>query len=165
MKQSRNEATFQDRFEQFLITRRKRRTPERRAILAVVEACPSCFTADDVTVRLTATNYRVAPATIYSTLELLCECGIVRRFVLERGVYSYERIDSRASVHHVHLVCEGCGKVKQVRDAELDRSIAARRWTGFSAEDYSLTVTGLCTACQRRQHTGRSLKNRKQSQQ
>lgn len=129
-------------------------TPERYAILSAVEGLVGRFGVEDIIERLSQSNYHVAMATVHYTLNLLTDCGIVRRFVVERGRYSYELAEpGQSGGRHVHLVCNVCGKIKSVRDAELARSIAARSWTGFSPADYTLTITGVCSACRRKNHS------------
>lgn len=151
MKSQHTESTRKERFEAYLKAASKRCTPERFAILEAVDACPVHFRAEDVISCLTDRRYHVSAPTVYSTLDLLYDCGMVKRFVISRGCYDYERADTAGIAgHHVHLVCSSCGKVKLLRDAELARSIAARSWAGFTPADYSLNIYGTCSACRRR---------------
>lgn len=151
MKQQRADSSLKEKFDEFLRTRQKRCTQERHRILNIIESMQVQFTADDIMEALYRDSYHVSPPTVYSTLDLLHECGILRRFIIDRQKFCYERVNVSGGVHHVHLMCTGCGKVKQVRDSELTRSIAARRWTGFTPDDYSLNIYGLCNACLRKQ--------------
>ena len=86
----------------------------------------------------------LSPATIYSTLELLDELGLVRRVSTLRGGTLY---DPRVDDHH-HLICRNCGRVQ---DFEAPVRMAAAeeraRELGFRPEHGELQLTGLCSTC------------------
>jgi Fe2+ or Zn2+ uptake regulation protein len=86
----------------------------------------------------------LSPATIYSTLELFDELGLVRRVSTPRGGTVY---DPRVEDHH-HLICRNCGRVQ---DFEAPVRLAAAeeraRELGFRPEHGDLQLTGLCSAC------------------
>lgn len=86
----------------------------------------------------------LSPATIYSTLELLDELGLVRRVSTPRGGTVY---DPRVDDHH-HLICRNCGRVEDF-EAPV-RMVAAEdraRELGFRPEHGELQLTGLCSIC------------------
>ncbi|MDE6120292.1 MAG: transcriptional repressor, partial [Muribaculaceae bacterium] len=66
-------------FTEYLRRTRRRRTPERYMVLECAETCQGHFTAEELCVRLEEASRHVARATVYSTLQLLEECGIVMR--------------------------------------------------------------------------------------
>jgi Fe2+ or Zn2+ uptake regulation protein len=81
--------------------------------------------------------------TVYATLELFEELGLVRR-VAATGPALYDpRTDD-----HAHLVCRRCGGVEDLDDP-VDRrpAIAAAHRAGFSPDRAETTVTGLCREC------------------
>ena len=86
----------------------------------------------------------LSPATIYSTLELLDELGVVRRLSTPGGTTVY---DPRTDAHH-HAICRRCGRIEDVEapvDARAAEAAAAR--SGFRADHGELQLTGLCAAC------------------
>ncbi|MGC9019501.1 MAG: Fur family transcriptional regulator [Candidatus Bipolaricaulaceae bacterium] len=89
-------------------------------------------------------------ATVYRTLELLAEAGLVRRCSLAGTAGAvYETLLGRIQPHG-HLVCRRCGRVAEFGYAELEgklRAIAAAR--GFTLEEVVIQGVGLCPACQR----------------
>jgi Fe2+ or Zn2+ uptake regulation protein len=89
----------------------------------------------------------VSLPTVYSTLELFEELGLVRRVGSVGGRVLW---DSRLDDHH-HAACSGCGRVEDI-DAPLDASaaVAAARDAGFADPRAGLVVTGLCRDCARR---------------
>jgi Fe2+ or Zn2+ uptake regulation protein len=86
----------------------------------------------------------VALPTVYATLDLLEELGLVRRVAAGSGAALF---DPRTEPHH-HLVCRACGATEDL-DVPLDLGAAAREATarGFTPRHVELTVTGLCAAC------------------
>ena len=86
----------------------------------------------------------VSVQTIYATLELFEELGIVRRVLSPTGVTVF---DSREAPHH-HVACRSCGRLADV-DVEVDTSAAvtASLAHGFTPDSASVTVLGLCADC------------------
>src|ERR1700690_3365056 len=70
---------LRDRFREFLATRRLRMTQEREELLAAIFHAPRHFEADDLIRTLKQRDGRVSRATVYRTLSLLEECGILRK--------------------------------------------------------------------------------------
>lgn len=138
-----------DVFSDYLAKHHKRRTPERFAILDSAMSTPDHFTIESFHGKLETQGFHVSLATIYSTLELLVDCGLVRRHRFGSDSARYER--TAGSTNHHHLVCSRCGKVKEVRDASLSEAISSIRYPGFAASYFSLNIYGLCRACQKRE--------------
>jgi Fe2+ or Zn2+ uptake regulation protein len=89
--------------------------------------------------------------TVYATLELFEELGIVRRVDAGRGAVRY---DPRTDVHH-HTVCRRCGRVEDFDGAEglepaLLAAEAGARREGFAADGAAVVLTGLCEDCRAR---------------
>jgi Fur family ferric uptake transcriptional regulator len=89
---------------------------------------------------------RGSKATVYRTLPLLTEAGIVQPAVMTGDIRSYEAAAGRE--HHDHLVCLGCGKVVEFEFEAfeiLQREIAARH--GFRLEGHFHQLVGHCADC------------------
>jgi Fe2+ or Zn2+ uptake regulation protein len=101
-------------------------------------------TAEQVYAELAAQMPSLSAATVYETLDLLAELGLIRRVNTPRGASTY---DSRIADHH-HVVCRECGLIADL-DAAVDAGAAenAARAAGFAPDFAQLTVTGLCAAC------------------
>jgi len=86
----------------------------------------------------------VSLPTVYATLELLEEIGIVRRVATEGGTAVY---DPRTDEHH-HLVCRACGAIVDV-DGAVDHAalMSAARGAGFAPEQAQVVIRGLCADC------------------
>ena len=101
-------------------------------------------TAEQVYAELAAQMPSLSAATVYETLDLLAELGLIRRVNTPRGASTY---DSRIADHH-HVVCRECGLIEDL-DVAVDAGAAenAARAAGFAPDFAQLTVTGLCSAC------------------
>lgn len=82
--------------------------------------------------------------TVYATLELFEELGIVRRVAARPGAVLY---DPRTDAHH-HFVCRGCGAVEDLEAAvDAEPALAAVRAAGAQADQADLVVFGRCAHC------------------
>ena len=129
---------------QVLRERGQRVTPQRLAIARTVRELDRHTTAETVFGRVSEQMPGVSLPTVYATLDLLEELGLVRRVPTEAGTAVY---DPRTEDHH-HLVCRECGEIMDV-DAPVDRAelLAAAQTLGFAADDAQVVVRGVCARC------------------
>jgi Fur family ferric uptake transcriptional regulator len=138
-----------ERFRRHL---RERRLPVTRQRLAVAEAVfrsgdhPS---VDNLERRVRASGASVGMATLYRTLEVLRESGLVREHDFGEGFKRYEPVS--AGPAHDHLFCERCGRVEEFANDRLERLL---RMTAdehrFLYRRHRVDVHGVCTACRGR---------------
>ena len=130
--------------KQALRDRGQRVTPQRLLIHRAIKRLDRHATADEVLAAVSRSLPNASLPTIYATLDLFEELGIVRRVAAGEGAVLY---DPRAEAHH-HLVCTSCGKVEDL-DAPLDtdRAFRAARRGGFRPAQAELVVHGLCSDC------------------
>lgn len=118
-------------------------TQPRLKVLDVLETSPiHHMTAEDVYKRLLETEQEIGLATVYRILTQFEAAGLVIRHNFEGGRALYE-LDNGA--HHDHMVCVECGKVFEFVDRTIEqqqRNVAAK--AGFSMEDHSLSLYGVC---------------------
>jgi Fur family ferric uptake transcriptional regulator len=119
-------------------------TPQRQLVLEAVtkldHATPEEIFAD---VHQRARGVNVS--TIYRTLELLEQLGLVRHTHLGHGAPRYHLA---AEADHVHLVCSECGRITQVEPAVVSPLITALDdQHGFETDVGHLTVFGRCVDC------------------
>jgi Fur family transcriptional regulator, ferric uptake regulator len=127
-----------------LRSRGYRLTPQRELVLEAVTSLGHATPEDAFTwVRQRSAGVNIS--TIYRTLELLEELGLVKHTHLDHGAPTYH---AAAAPEHVHLVCRRCGDVIEV-DPHMVRSLidGLRRKVGFVADVGHLTVFGQCRAC------------------
>jgi Fur family ferric uptake transcriptional regulator len=122
-----------------------RMTPQRRAIVREIMATSGHISPADVARRVRERVPGVNPSTIYRTLDLLEELGILSHAHLETGAEYHHRAESQ----HVHLLCSNCGADDALSMGEADRlkSVISRH-SGFAPDFTHFAISGLCEACQ-----------------
>lgn len=133
---------------QYMIQHKLRKTPERYAILEKVMDMDSHFLIDTLYSALESDGYHVSRATVYNTMELLVEAGLVRRHIFGTKIAQYEKIVG--PTNHHHLVCSHCGRVRDIKDSALDALIASRHFTRFQPAYVDLSIYGICSKCQQK---------------
>lgn len=119
----------------------RRVTSPRRAILAAIGRRPAGFTAEEISHLVP----EVGRATVYRTLRLLLQLGLVCRVMRENGTPRYRL--SRPGHHH-HVVCVDCGTVRDFDACTVSALMQElTRQTGFDAVGHWLEVYGRCPAC------------------
>lgn len=101
---------------QYLKEKKMRRTPERFAILEKVFSTDAHFYVDALHEALDMEGYHVSLSTVYSTVQLFLEAGLVRRHQFGNQPAQYERVLQGMTESHHHLVCTACGRVRPVKD-------------------------------------------------
>ena len=122
-----------------------RSTRQRATVLAELLGEPDDVTAQQLHERLRGRGERLGLATVYRTLGLLAEEGVVDVLSHRPGELCYRRC---AQGHHHHLVCSRCHRVVELGDCELDpwlERVSSEH--GFVATGHRLEVAGLCAAC------------------
>jgi Fur family ferric uptake transcriptional regulator len=119
-------------------------TLPRQAVLEVLESSDGHLTPAEVLARAQAIYPSLGRATVYRTLELLTNLGVVRPIFLgERGVCL-----TLAEGGHHHLVCNDCGAVIEFDECtvgELEQELAQR--LNFQIRGHLLEFYGLCDQC------------------
>jgi len=141
-----------------LRSRGLRVTSPRLVIHRQLRARDRHVTAEEAHDAVAAVLPGISLPTVYATLELFEELGIVRRVQAGRGAIRY---DPRSDLHH-HAVCRRCGRVDDFDGAdELEHALlgaeAAARRDGFAADGAAVVLTGLCQECRA---TGRERSSR-----
>ena len=134
------------RFEAFLRARGLRLTRERQKVLEAVFARHGHFDAEQLHVGIAAKGRATSRATVYRTLDLLVQAGLVRKTSLGDQHAHYEA--ARGNDHHDHLICLQCGKVLEFFHQGLE-ALQNRICSGrdFQPIHHSLQIFGLCATC------------------
>lgn len=136
-------------FEEFLKKKGLKTTRERTALFEEIFATHRHFDADDLVARMRGQGKKISRATVYRTLELLYECGLVGRVRLNEEKYRYESL--RRGEHHDHLVCTTCGRVIEFVEPRIEalQDVVCERY-GFTPTSHSHQIRGVCRACTRK---------------
>ncbi|UZJ25078.1 transcriptional repressor [Rhodococcus antarcticus] len=120
-----------------------RMTPQRQMVLDAVRALGHA-TPESVCTHVQRTAPAVNISTVYRTLDLLEDIGVVRHTHLGHGAPTYS-----ADGHpHVHLVCHRCERVTEIDPALLvPLASALQDGHGFRLDPAHLALSGLCAAC------------------
>jgi len=122
-----------------------RPTRQRLTVLAELQRERDDVTAQELHERLRARGERLGLATIYRTLRLLAEAGVVDALSHHPGELCYRWCEAG---HHHHLVCSACHRVVELVDCELDpwlERVSGQH--GFVTTGHRLEVSGLCADC------------------
>lgn len=143
----------QARFEAFLRSRQLKYTGERKALLDEVFASKHHFDADSLHQVLREKGKDISRATVYRTLDLLVQCGLVRKQSLGDQHAHYEAV--HGDEHHDHLICMNCNKVIEFFRPDLEalqETICEEH--AFKALHHTLQIFGLCKACRGKANEG-----------
>ncbi|MCD6254133.1 MAG: transcriptional repressor [Thermotogae bacterium] len=129
--------------------RGNRVTAQREAILKIFEEVGDHLGAEDVYQLLMRRRRRISKATVYRTLELLTNMGMLRRLELNEGVYRYELAESTSNHHHA--ICTSCGTIVNIDLEDLESlTQRAAEAVGFTMTNYSVIIYGICPSCQKK---------------
>ena len=119
-------------------------TPQRQCIFGVLALDHSHPTAESVHAAASARMPAISLKTVYQTLNDLAAMGEILQLDLGTGA---SRFDPNIEQRHHHLVCERCGKVRDL-DADFgDLRIPPRARQGFRLGSAEITFRGLCATC------------------
>ena len=135
-----------ENFQKYLKTKDLNLTKERKAILNQVFATNGHLEADEIFLRLRKAKKDVSRATVYRTLGLLVDSGLVRKVYLGEDHIHYEHIFGHT--HHDHLVCIKCGKVIEFSDKKIEK-LQARicQKSRFQEISHTVQIFGYCKDC------------------
>ena len=127
-------------------------TPQRLFVLEALELNSGHMTAEEIMQWASRRYPALNLATVYRTLDLLIEVGLVAQTDLGGGAAAYELVGD--SPHH-HLACERCGAVIEMDEALLEGLRAETlRVHGFHARPRHLAIYGVCRACWEAEQSG-----------
>jgi len=130
---------------ELLANRGVRVTPRRLEVLAELARERDDVTAQELWHRLRERDSQTGLATVYRTLALFADTGVVDT-MSHHGTELCYRLCTDS--HHHHLVCSSCHRVVEVEQCGLGTWLdAVTKQHGFVATDHRVEITGLCGAC------------------
>lgn len=126
-------------------------TVQRRVILQELVDRGDHPTADQIYDAVRDRVPGLSRTTVYRVLDTLVRIGAARKLSHPDAVV---RFDPRLERHH-HLVCQQCGSLVDLEASAIPNvSIPDTRQTGFTITDYSVSFTGICSLCRKKQSKG-----------
>ena len=135
-----------EKYREFLASKGLRMTRERSIIVEEIFSLHEHFDADSLVDRLKGSPDRVSRSTVYRSLALLEEAGLIRKVARQddREIFEHDY----GYPQHDHLICRQCGKLIEFHNEAINEVLLeiARRH-GFRMEGHRLEVQGLCDDC------------------
>jgi Fur family ferric uptake transcriptional regulator len=122
-----------------------RLTPQRIMIISAIESSDGHISAEEIYAQVIAKYPQVNISTVYRTLELLKQLGLVTKTDFGEGRVRYHPVGKG---HHHHLVCQDCGAIIDLDETVLAplKDVLLREY-GFSADLRHLAIFGRCVKC------------------
>lgn len=136
-----------DLFNAYLSSRGLKFTAPRRQILDTVFAVHEHFDAEQLHARLKAARYNISLATVYRTLPLLVEAGLIQLSLRFSSRDVFEHIYGHPQ--HIHWVCNLCGTVQETGLDKIKSALASiADKLQFRLDEITVQVRGVCWKCQ-----------------
>lgn len=133
----------------YLKSNNLRCTQERLTILKQVCAYKGWFTTELLQQDLPA-SMPISVATVYNTLNLFCECHILRRQPQAKQVKTIEYTMVLTHESTMHFICVRCGREVEFRDKAVENILHERPFNNFNMSNFSLSVYGVCKTCRKK---------------
>jgi len=143
-------AALLERFRRYLRDRRLPVTRQRDLVAQAVFLSEDHPSVEGIRRTLRERNEHVGVATVYRTLDVLVESGLVRAHDFGEGFRRYEPMPS--PTHHEHLICERCGRVVEFQHERLERMLPVLADEhGFQHQRHRVEIYGVCRDCRQRE--------------
>ena len=133
-----------ERFLEFLAKKNLRMTSQRQAIIDTVFGTEEHFTAEQLLDWSRERDKSVSRATVYRTLPLLTESGLVREMDFGKD-YKFYDPNYAEHPHHNHIICQDCEKIVEFESEKIEKlenEISHR--LGFEVKTHRLQITASC---------------------
>ena len=123
-------------------------TRQRKAVVEVVTRAHTRLSAADVYTQAQRRCPDLGLTTVYRTLEILEQMGVIRRVHLDDGC---EGFAPASAEHGHHLICSGCREAIEFEDCNMTALLKrVSEQTGFTIQQHWLELVGLCPKCQKK---------------
>ncbi len=125
-----------------------RMTLQRQIILDIIDHSHEHLTADDITLRAQRLDRTINPSTVYRTLALLKEHGLIKSRYYDQDTHR-EIFEPTPNTEHYHFTCSRCGNIIEFESNHVP-ALRAQLQNEFGVEVKTacLCLTGLCAKCQ-----------------
>ncbi|OIQ51392.1 Ferric uptake regulation protein [Pseudodesulfovibrio hydrargyri] len=139
----------QEVFAEYLANENLKMTPQRRVILDTLLRKNDHLSSEELYALVKKRDASIGQATVYRTLKLLSDAGLVEPLDFADGVTRYEPCYGKD--HHDHLICEQCGKNIEIMDEVIERrQEQLAKEHGFTLIRHKMYLYGLCPDCRKK---------------
>lgn len=139
----------QEIFAGYLADQNLKMTPQRRLILDTFVKQDDHLSSEELYAKVKRRDKSIGQATVYRTLKLLNESGLIEPLDFADGVTRYEL--SYGESHHDHLICEHCGENIEIFDEVIEeRQEAIAKKHGFTLLRHKMYLYGICSKCRKK---------------
>jgi len=139
-------ASLRDRLTRYMEEKTMRKTPERYEILRVAGLANGIFTIDGLMQLMKEQGeFQVSRATLFNTMELFCDAGLVIKHSLATAAHYEMRTDSSPKAY---VICHQCNTITKVSTGTARLALQNLHVRYFNIEDKILYMHGLCRKCQ-----------------
>jgi Fur family ferric uptake transcriptional regulator len=135
-----------NKFREYIKEKGLRNTPERETIIEEIFCIHDHFDVDELFLRLRNKRRRISKASLYRTIPLLIESGLLKEVYFEDGHFHYEHVYGHKD--HSHLRCSRCGRIIEFADDEIgtiENRIGKKYHFAVTAHRFELL--GYCPQC------------------
>ncbi len=137
-----------DIFKDFLHQRELRWTPQRKMILDIFLSFDGHIQIEPLLEKIQAQDPSLGIATLYRTLKLLIDCGLVEAHSFQNGKKTYERMFHVH--HHDHLICTRCEETIEFEHPLIEKyQIEICEAYGFTLKSHKMELFGVCRNCKK----------------
>jgi Fur family ferric uptake transcriptional regulator len=139
-----------ERFKELLIRKKLKYTWERQTICEEIIGLDRHFDADSLYERFKRRGLRISRDTVYRTIPLLLESGVIQKSAGRTVRQFFERTGRLG--HHDHLICISCGKIAEFRSPEIEKlQERVGESHGFRLVFHDHRLYGYCPGCRSRE--------------
>lgn len=137
---------MRDRLTRYMEEKAMRKTPERYEILRVAGFANGIFTIEELMQLMQEhAKFQVSRATLFNTMELLCDAGVAIRHSLATAAHYELRTDKAPKAY---TICHQCNTITRVSTSTARLALQNLHVRYFSIEDTLVYMHGLCRKCQ-----------------
>jgi len=136
-------------FSQYLRENGKLYSKQREQILDIFLKTEQHPTIDDLHDLVKKRHPKIGLATVYRTMEVICDAGLARKVDFGGSIKRYEH--KYKHQHHDHLVCLKCGRIIEVMSPGIEKlQERPAKKHKFSAVRHRMEIFGICSSCNRK---------------
>ena len=131
-------------FLEHLLKNKMNITLERKQLFKIIATNKLHFSINDIVNLAKKSNYPSSRATVYRTINILSDIGLLKKIEIKKGKACYENIEYK----HNHLCCNKCGKIIEFYSQEIEKKLNEIYFKyNFKPFHNSFSINGLCKEC------------------